>query len=92
MPASFSKVQPMRKVAYRFLPCGENGEPRENSQYTTIRTEALVVGSRVQFALLGYTAWEVVAVQDETRPLLGARDTDGTEIPLAGTVVCRGIN
>ena len=76
--------------AYRFLPLDENGEPRETSQYTTITSETLTVGSRIEAEMLGYSAWEVTDVRPETRPLLGARDRLGNDIPLAGTVVCRG--
>jgi hypothetical protein len=82
----------MHKVAYRFIPCGEDGKPREGSQYTTITTEDLAVGSRIEATVLGYTTWEVVDVRKETRPLSGARDTHGNDIPLAGTVVCRGVS
>jgi hypothetical protein len=82
----------MDKVAYRFVPCDEAGRPHEGSQYTTTTTEDLTVGSRIEATLLGYTSWEVVEVRRATRPLLGARDTFGNDVPLAGTIVCRGVS
>jgi hypothetical protein len=45
----------MEQVAYRLVPCDEEGQPRENSQYTTITTERLDVGSRFDLTLFGYT-------------------------------------
>jgi hypothetical protein len=78
--------------AYRFVPCDDNGHPRENSQYTTITHEPLGVGSRIDATLFGYTVWEVVEVTTETKPLLEARDRDGNDLPLAGTVICRGVS
>jgi hypothetical protein len=79
-------------VAYRFVPCDADGHPRENSQYTTISTERLGVGSRIDADLLGYQTWEVVEVRKATSPLLGAQDRGGKDIPLAGTVICRGVS
>jgi hypothetical protein len=73
------------------VPCDEEGQPRENSQYTTITSERLDVGSRVDATLFGYTTWEVVEVRRETGPLLGARDRFGKEVPLAGTLICRRV-
>jgi hypothetical protein len=83
-------VQPMKEVAYRLVPCDEEGQPCENSQYTTITTERLDIGTRIDLALFGYTTWEVVEVRSETGPLLGARDRFGNKVPLAGTLICRG--
>jgi hypothetical protein len=82
----------MEKRAYRFVPCDETGTPRQNSQYTTITTEDLVVGSRIEGTFLGYTTWEVVELRTSTGPVLGARDKFGDDIPLAGTIICRGVN
>ena len=76
--------------AYRFVPCDDEGHPRASSQYTTIAAERLEVGSRIEAALLGHDTWVVVEVRDETGPLAGVRDRRGNDIPLAGTVVCRG--
>lgn len=77
-------------VAYRFVPCDSNGNPRENSQLT-ITTEPLGVGSKIEAAILDYQTWEVVEVRDATSPLVAARDSFGRDIALAGTVVCRGV-
>lgn len=82
----------MNKRAYRFVPCDKSGAPREGSQYTTITENDLAVGSRIEGIFLGYTTWEVVEVHQETRPLLGARDEFGHDVPLGGTIVCRGVN
>jgi hypothetical protein len=43
------------KVAYRFLPCDDEGRPREGSQYTTVAddNENLGVGSVIQAAIFG---------------------------------------
>jgi hypothetical protein len=79
------------QIAYHFVPCDEDGQPRENSQYTTITSERLGVGSRLEEALFGYTTWEVVEVRSGTRPLLGARDRSGNNVPLAGTLICRAV-
>jgi hypothetical protein len=78
-------------VAYRFVPCDDEGQPRENSRYTTITTERLDVGSKIDAQLLGYSTWEVVELRAETRPLLGARDKLGNDVPLAGSLICRGV-
>jgi hypothetical protein len=80
-----------KSVAYRFVPCDANGNLRENSQLTTITTELLSVGSKIEAAILGYQRWEVVEVRDATSPLVAARDSFGRDIALAGTVVCRGV-
>lgn len=80
------------QFAYRLVPCDEDGQPRENSQYTTITSERLGVGSRLEAALFGYTTWEVVEVRSATRPLLGARVRSGNDVPLAGTLICRAVS
>jgi hypothetical protein len=82
----------MEEVAYRFVPCDEDGRPRERSQHTTITTQAFTVGSRIEATLLGYTTWEVVEVRREAGSLLGARDKFGNDVTLAGTIVCRGVS
>jgi hypothetical protein len=66
--------------------------PLESAQYTTITSERLVVGSRIDAALFGDTTWEVVEVRSETRPPLGARDRLGNDVPLAGTLICRAVS
>ena len=81
----------MEQVAYRFVPCDEAGQPREDSRYTTVTTERLDVGSRIDAAIFGYTRWEVIEVRSETEPLLGALDSSGNDVPLAGTLICRGV-
>ncbi len=78
--------------AYRFLPCDEDGNPRENSRYTTVTTERLDIGSTIEVALFGYTKWEVVELRAETGSLAGAWDKDGNEVTFAGTVICRGVS
>ena len=74
------------------MPCDEDGQPRENSQYTFIASEHLDVGSRLDAALVGRTAWEVVEVHSANRPLLGARDRFGDDLPFAGTLICRPVS
>jgi hypothetical protein len=82
----------MEHLAYRFVPCDEEGKPRENSRYTTITTERLDVGSTIEAAVFGYTTWEVVEIRSEAPPLLGVRDRLGNDVPLAGTLICRGMS
>jgi hypothetical protein len=81
----------MQQVAYRFVPCARDDLPLEPSQFTLVATERLGVGSTIDVELLGYSRWEVVELRPESRPLLGASDRLGNEVPLAGSVVCRGI-
>jgi hypothetical protein len=82
----------MGKAAYRFLPCDDEGRPREQSQVTSIHdtSEALAVGSVIEVDILGYKTWEVVEVRQNPGGLMSAADADGV-IPLGGTLVCRGI-
>jgi hypothetical protein len=82
----------VEQVAYRFVPCDDEGQPRENSSYTTLSTERLDVGSRIDAALFGDRTWEVIEVRSETRPLLGARDRFGNDVSLVGTLICRGVS
>ena len=83
----------MPKVAFRFLPCDDNGRPREQSQFTSIHdtSESVAVGSLIEADLLGYRRWEVVEVREETGGLMSATVSDGDPIPLGGTLVCRGV-
>jgi hypothetical protein len=81
----------VQEVAYRFIPCDEEGRPRENSQLTIVTVQDLGVGSTIDQEMLGYSSWEVLELLPEARPLLGAGDGLGSDIPLAGTLVCRGI-
>jgi hypothetical protein len=83
----------MGKVAYRFVPCDENGRPRENSQYTSIRDveERIQAGSTITANLLGFSEWEVVELRGPSGPLEGATDEQGAPIPVGGTLVCRGV-
>jgi hypothetical protein len=78
------------QVAYRFVPCDEAGRPRE--QYTTITSEHLSVGTRIDAALFGYKTWGVVQMLNDHRPLLDARDKFANDLPLAGTLICRAIS
>jgi hypothetical protein len=81
------------EVAYRFLPCDDEGRPRDGSQYTTVvdDDEDLGVGSVIEAAIFGYREWEVIEVRETPAPLIRAADADGSEIPLGGTLVCRGL-
>lgn len=83
----------MGKIAYRFLPCGDDGAPRENSQYTTVADadERLGVGSVIDAELLGHRRWRVVEVRADQGAFVSAADTDGTPLPFGGTLVCRGV-
>lgn len=81
----------MQEVVYRFIPCDDEGRPRENSQLTIVTVQDLGVGSTIDQEMLGYSSWEVLELLPESRPLLGAGDGLGSDIPLAGTLVCRGI-
>ena len=81
----------MVKVAYRFLPCGRDGRPRESSQYTYVADAAEIfsTGSVIDSGVLGVKKWQVVEVREETGPLRGARDSDGSDLALGGTLVCQ---
>jgi hypothetical protein len=83
----------MGKVAYRFLPCDDEGRAREQSQLTSIHdaAEPVAVGSVVEADMLGYQRWEVVEVREDSGVLMSATDADGERIPLGGTLVCRGV-
>jgi hypothetical protein len=81
----------VEQAACRFVPCDDAGRPRETSQFTILAAE-LRVGSRVDAELLGYSTWEVVELRTSPRPLLAARDRHGNDVPVAGAVVCRGID
>lgn len=83
----------MVKVAYRFVPCDEEGRPRESSEYTSIHdtSETVQVGSVIEADLLGHRQWEVVEVRQDSGGLMSAADADGDSIRLGGTLVCRGV-
>jgi hypothetical protein len=83
----------MAKIAYRFVPCDEAGQPREDSQLTSIRdgSERIEVGSLIAADLLGFVEWEVVEVRAASGARGSAAEADGTQIPLGGTIVCRGV-
>jgi hypothetical protein len=76
----------MGKVAFRFLPCDDQGRLREQSQLTSIHDtgETLAVGSVIEADLLSYERWD-------SGGLTSATGADGDSIPLGGTLVCRGV-
>jgi hypothetical protein len=81
----------MPRVAFRFVPCDEQGHPRKESQFTSIheKAEPLAVGSVIEADFVGYDRWEVVEVREDSEGLIGATDRNGDPIPLGGTLVCR---
>jgi hypothetical protein len=83
----------MTKIAYRFVPCDEEGRQRESSQLTSIHDAAdrVEIGSVIAADLLGFYEWEVVELRASSGPLGSANEADGTPIPLRGTLVCRGV-
>jgi len=83
----------MEKVAYRFLPCDDAGEPRESSQYTFVSDSAEEprVGSVVKVPVFGYHEWEVVEIRRGRGPLFNVTDADGKLLFFGGTLVCRGL-
>lgn len=83
----------MSKVAYRFLPCADDGSPRENSNVVSIREEdeGIGVGSVIEADLLGHERWQVIEVRSSAGPLVSATGADGEPLPIAGTLVCRGV-
>ena len=83
----------MAKVAFRFLPCDDEGRPREQSRLTSIHdtAEAVGVGSVIEADLLGYDRWEVVEVRDDSGGLTSATGPGSASIPLGGTLICRGV-
>lgn len=85
--------QRMAQVAFRLIPCDDEGQPREQSQLTSIHdtAESVGVGSVIEADLFGYDRWEVVEVRDDSGGLTRATGADGAPIPLGGTLVCRGV-
>ena len=83
----------MPKLAYRFLPCDDDGQPRENTAYTTIpdAEEELGVGSVLTAEIFGYHEWEVIEVREDPGSLISATEADGTPLAIGGTLVCRGV-
>ena len=83
----------MVKVAYRFLPCDEEGRPREHSQYTFVAdaSEIFSTGTVIDSGVLGVERWQVVEVRREAGPLRGARDSDGSDLVIGGTLVCQAL-
>ena len=86
-------VVPVSKIAYRFLPCDEDGRPIEGSQLTSVRegSERIEVGSVIEASLLGYAEWEVVEIRESSGPIGAACDSNGIPIAVVGTLVCRGL-
>jgi hypothetical protein len=82
----------VEKVAYRFVPLGDDGAVNDESQLVTITTQRLGIGSRIETELLGFTAWEVVEIRVGAEPFVSASDEDGRAIPFGGTVICRGVS
>jgi hypothetical protein len=83
----------MGKIAFRFLPCDDEGRLREQSHLTSTHDtgETLAVGSVIEADILGYQRWEVVEVREDSSGLASATGADGDSIPLGGTLVCRGV-
>lgn len=84
----------MGKVAYGFQAYDEDGRLRENSHLTAIRDtgEELGIGSVIEASFGGFEVWEIVEIRTAPpRSLRTVTDADGTPIPIAGTIVCRGI-
>jgi hypothetical protein len=83
----------MGKVAYRFVPCDEDGRSRESSEYTSIHdtSETIEVGTVIEADLLGYRPWEIVEVREDSGGLMSVSGADGDPIRLGGTLVCRGV-
>ena len=83
----------MGKVAYRFIPCDNEGRPREQSQFTSIHdaTQTVGVGSVIEADLLGYRRWKVIEVREGSEGLMSVTGADGDPISVAGTLVCRGV-
>jgi hypothetical protein len=79
------------KLAYRFVPLDEGGQPGEGSRYTLVSADNLQVGDRIEQTLFGHDTWEVVEPLTVAGPLASARDASGADIPLAGTVICRAV-
>lgn len=79
-------------MAYRFVPLDENGAPTEGARYTLIRDRALAVGELLKVELEQASCWEIVEIRSGAGPMLGAFAADGTEIPLAGTVICKAVH
>jgi hypothetical protein len=77
--------------AYRFVPCGLDGAPRENSELALLTSARLLVGSVVELELDGFSRWEVVDLKADPRPLVGVTDSAGNHLALAGTILCRGV-
>ena len=73
------------KRAYRLLPLTADGRPNEHAQYTYVAEEEVQPGDRVG------DRWEVVEVRSGTGGLIAARDASGTNLPVAGTLVCRHV-
>ena len=79
-------------MAYRFVPLDENGAPTEGARYTLIRDRELAVGELLKVELEQAPYWEIVEIRAGAGPMLGAFAADGTEIPLAGTVICKPVH
>jgi hypothetical protein len=80
----------MSKSAYRFVPL-ENDAPVESARYTIVSDRHLALGDEVALSIRGFEIWEVMQLKQSSRPLVGASDARGEDIPLVGTIVCRGV-
>jgi hypothetical protein len=80
----------MPKLAHRFLPCGDDGRPRENSQYTAVANEDdhLGIGSVLMAEIFGFREHRNAR---RRRLLITATDADGNAVAIRGKLVCRGV-
>lgn len=84
----------MNRLAYRFVPLDDQGRLRESSRYTIVTPNELQVGDHIEQSLMGYDVWEVVEVSDATSGdslPVAVTDSSGVDIPLRGSVTCRGV-
>jgi hypothetical protein len=82
----------MQEFAYRFIPTGEDGKPRQDSQLFMVTNDSLEVGSVIDADLPGYTTWEVVQVRPGQAPGDRCFDRLGNEIPMVATLICKGFS
>lgn len=82
--------------AYRFLPLDTNGEPRAESQVILMSESELKVGDRVEARMRGYETWEIIerrsGIAVGASDVLAATDASGRDVPLSGTLACRGVD
>lgn len=60
-----------------------------SSQYRITVEAELRPGDSVNLNILGHRTWDVIDVQPGAEGLISARDAEGRELPIAGTVICR---